>query len=181
MRRSHLKLGPQSAQTAEWSHLFEFGNIGNNNVYCAPRADAGGFHSFGLSEGGCSWRTNTFLGPRLEQPHDALYRRRRSHHVNAGRLYQRGSCAGFLQCHCVSLTAIGTNNATTWVSPAYGDPNAILTIDEFRIYSGALTPAQIAHVRFERTQLDELQSRNADVNHGCRDELSSIQRPCWRR
>jgi hypothetical protein len=41
------------------------------------------------------------------------------------------------------VSSISTNLATLGHS-SYGDPDALLSIDEFRIYTGALTPAQVA-------------------------------------
>ncbi len=128
--------------TAEWSHVFEFGNTGANNIYFAPLADAGGFHSFGLSEGGGTggqtlswahgWQNVTLHFTGVVDP-------------TTGTLseYTNGVLVVASYNDTAPLTAIATNNAYLGKS-SYGDPNATLSIDEFRIYSGALTPAQVA-------------------------------------
>jgi hypothetical protein len=129
--------------TPEWSHLFEFGNTGTHNIYCAPRADAGGFHEFGLSEGGGvpggqtlswahGWSNVTLHITGVVDPTTSTLA-----------LYTNGVLVVASSTATAPLTAIATNIATLGQS-SYGDPNAILSVDEFRIYSGALTPAQVA-------------------------------------
>jgi hypothetical protein len=130
-------------QTAEWSHLFEFGNTGVNNIYCAPRADAGGFHEFGLSEGGGvpggqtlswahGWSNITLHITGVVDPTTSTLA-----------LYTNGVLMLASHTATAPLTSIATNFATIGQS-SYGDPDAILSVDEFRIYSGALVPAQVA-------------------------------------
>ncbi|SPE63295.1 LamG domain protein jellyroll fold domain protein [Verrucomicrobia bacterium] len=127
--------------TPEWSHLFEFGNIAANNIYCAPRADAGGFHEFGLSEGfgggqtlswAHGWSNITLHITGVVDPTTSTLA-----------VYTNGVLQVASYTASAPLTMIGTNNAALGQS-SYGDPDAILSIDEFRIYSGALAPAQIA-------------------------------------
>jgi hypothetical protein len=130
-------------QTAEWSHLFEFGNTGVNNIYCAPRADAGGFHEFGLSEGGGvtggqtlswahGWSNITLHITGVVDPTTSTLA-----------VYTNGVLVQASYTAAAPLTLIATNFATLGKS-SYGDPNATLSVDEFRIYSGALSPAQVA-------------------------------------
>jgi len=129
--------------TPEWSHLFEFGNIGVNNIYCAPQADAGGFHEFGLSEGGGvpggqtlswahGWSNITLHITGVVDPT-----------MNTLAVYTNGVLLQASYTATAPLTAIATNNATIGQS-SYGDPDAILSVDEFRIYNGGLSPAQVA-------------------------------------
>jgi hypothetical protein len=129
--------------TPQWSHLFEFGNITVNNIYCAPRADAGGFHEFGLSEGGGvtggqtlswahGWNNVTLHITGVVDPTTSTMA-----------VYTNGVLMVGSYTAGAPLTLIGTNNATLGQS-SYGDPDAILSIDEFRIYHGALSPAQVA-------------------------------------
>jgi hypothetical protein len=129
--------------TAEWSHLFEFGAATVNNVYCAPRADAGGFHEFGLSEGG-----GVIDGQTLSWAHG--WNNITLHYtgvIDPGTstlaVYTNGVLMQAIYNASGPLSSIATNLATIGYS-SYGDPDATLTMDEFRIYSGALTPAQIA-------------------------------------
>lgn len=129
--------------TPEWSHLFEFGNTGANNIYCAPRADAGGFHEFGLSEGGGvpggqtlswahGWSNVTLHITGVVDPTTSTLA-----------LYTNGVLVVASYTATAPLTSIATNFATLGRS-SYGDPDAILSVDEFRIYNGALSPAQVA-------------------------------------
>ncbi len=128
-------------QTAEWSHMFEFGATAANNVYCAPAADAGGFHEFGLSEGfsggntlswAHGWANTTFHYTGIIDPTTSTLA-----------VYSNGVIMQAIYNASAPLTDISTNNATIGMS-SYGDPDATFTMKEFRIYNGALTPAQIA-------------------------------------
>ena len=129
--------------TPQWSHLFEFGDMTSNNIYCAPQADAGGFHEFGLSEGGgvaggqtLSWAhgwTNVTL--HITGVADPT--------TSTLAVYTNGVLMVASDTASASLSQIGTNNAALGQS-SYGDPNLVGSIDEFRIYSGALSPAQVA-------------------------------------
>jgi len=129
--------------TPEWSHLFEFGDITSNNIYCAPQADAGGFHEFGLSEGGGvaggqtlswahGWTNITLHITGVADPTTSTLA-----------VYTNGVLMVASDAASASLSQIGTNNAALGQS-SYGDPDLIGSIDEFRIYSGALSPAQVA-------------------------------------
>jgi hypothetical protein len=126
---------------SEWSHLFEFGAVGASNVYCAPRADAGGFHEFGISEGfsggqTCSWAhgwSNTTL--HITDVIDPT--------TSSLSVYTNGVLMQAIYNATGPVSSISTNLATLGHS-SYGDPDALLSIDEFRIYTGALTPAQVA-------------------------------------
>jgi hypothetical protein len=128
-------------ETAEWSHLFEFGAIKANNVYCAPMADAGGFHEFGLSEGfsggqtlswAHGWSNITLHYTGVMDPTTLTLA-----------VYTNGVLMQTTFTDGAPLTDLATNNATIGNS-SYGDPDATFNMQEFRIYSGALTPAQVA-------------------------------------
>lgn len=128
-------------ETAEWSHLFEFGDLKGSNVYCAPRADDAGFDEFGLSEGFSGGQT-------LSWAHG--WSNLTLHYVgvidpttSSMSVYTNGILMQATYNDSAPLFNIGTNNATLGQS-SYGDPNATVSIDEFRIYTGALTPAQVA-------------------------------------
>ncbi len=128
---------------SEWSHLFEFGNTAVDNVYCAPRADAGGFHEFGISEGGGipggqtlswahGWSNTTLHYTGVIDPTTSTLA-----------VYTNGVLMQASYTATAPVSSIATNFATLGMS-SYGDPYAVLSIDEFRIYSGALSPAQVA-------------------------------------
>jgi hypothetical protein len=130
-------------QTAQWSHLYEFGDSTVSNIYCAPRADAGGFHSFGVSEGGGvvggqtlswahGWSNITLHITGVVDPTTGTLA-----------VYTNGVLQNASYSATAPLTYIGTNIAYLGKS-SYGDPNATLSVNEFRIYSGGLTPAQVA-------------------------------------
>jgi hypothetical protein len=126
---------------SEWSHVFEFGGTPGTNVYCAPRADAGGFHEFGVSEGfpggqTCSWAhgwsNETIHITDVVDPT-----------TSSLSVYTNGVLMQAIYNATGPVSSISTNLATLGHS-SYGDPDALLSIDEFRIYTGALTPAQVA-------------------------------------
>jgi len=126
---------------SEWSHLFEFGNTAANLIYCAPMADSGGFHEFGLSEafaGGQTlswahgWNNLTIHYTGVVDPVDSTMA-----------VYTNGVLMQALSNATAPLSSIATNFATLGQS-SYGDPYATVSINEFRIYSGALSSAQIA-------------------------------------
>lgn len=130
-------------ETGQWSHLFEFGSTGQSNVYCAPRAASGGFVEFGLSEGGSvaggqtlswahGWGNITLHYTGVIDPGTETLA-----------VYTNGVVMQASYNASSPLSYIATNLATLGYS-SYGDPDATLTMREFRIYSGALTPAQIA-------------------------------------
>jgi hypothetical protein len=126
---------------SEWSHLFEFGATAANNIYCAPRADAGGFHEFGLSEGftggqtlswAHGWSNVTIHYSGVVDPTTSTLA-----------VYSNGVLMQAIYDATAPLTDIATNLATIGFS-SYGDPDATFNLKEFRIYSGALSPAQVA-------------------------------------
>lgn len=133
--------------TPQWSRLFEFGNTvsgnGANAVYCAPAADAGGFHEFALSEnfptGGQTvswahgWDNTTLHITCVVDPT-----------TSAIQCYTNGVLMAGLYNATAPLSDIATNNAYLGRSGYNADPYAVLSIDEFRIYSGALNAAQVA-------------------------------------
>jgi Concanavalin A-like lectin/glucanases superfamily/Bacterial Ig-like domain (group 2) len=129
--------------TAQWSHLFEFGNGSSPNmIYCAPMADAGGFHSFGISEdfstGGQTlswahgWSGITLHVTAVIDPTTSTLA-----------VYTNGVLQQASYNAAAPLTDIATNDAYLGKS-SFGDGYATLSVDEFRIYNGALTPAQVA-------------------------------------
>jgi hypothetical protein len=127
---------------SEWSHLFEFGNIAASCIYCAPRADAGGFHEFGLSEDfpadgqtlswAHGWSNVTLHYTGVVDPTTSTLA-----------VYTNGVLLQASYTANAPVSSIATNFATFGQS-SFGDPYAVLSIDEFRVYSGALSPAQVA-------------------------------------
>ena len=133
--------------TPQWSRLFEFGNTvgvnGANAVYCAPAADAGGFHEFALSENfptagqtiswAHGWDNLTLHITCVVDPT-----------TSAIQCYTNGVLMAGVYNATAPLTEIATNNAYLGRSGYASDPYFLGSIDEFRIYSGALTAAQVA-------------------------------------
>jgi hypothetical protein len=125
-----------------WSHLFEFGATAANNIYCAPRAaNNGGFDEFGLSEGfnggqtlswAHGWSNITLHYTGILDPTTSTMA-----------VYTNGVLMQALYYATAPVSDIATNSAALGQS-SYGDPYALLNIDEFRIYNGALSPAQVA-------------------------------------
>jgi hypothetical protein len=128
---------------SEWSHLFEFGATAISNIYCAPRADAGGFHEFGIREGGGipggqtlswahGWSNVTLHYSGVIDPTTSTLA-----------VYTNGVLMQASYTATAPISSIATNFATLGMS-SYGDPYAVLSVNEFRIYSGALSPPQVA-------------------------------------
>jgi hypothetical protein len=126
---------------AVWSHVFEFGAQGASNVYCAPRAQAAGFVEFGISEGFSGGQTPIWANGwsnitlHITDVIDPT--------TSSLSVYTNGVLMQAIYNATGAVSSIATNLATLGHS-SYGDPDALLSIDEFRIYTGAFTPAQVA-------------------------------------
>lgn len=129
-----------------WGELFAFGNtVGGNgvdNIACVPAADGGGFHHWGLTENLPSGQTMSWAHPWsnetahvtvvLDPPTGALS------------VYWNGVLESALYNATTLLSNIATNNAYIGQSMFVADPFLPMSVDEFRIFSGALTPPQVA-------------------------------------
>jgi len=126
---------------SEWSHVFEFGAQGASNIYCAPRADNSGLHEFGISEGfgggqtlswAHGWSNITLHISAVVDPTTSTLA-----------VYTNGVLMQASYTASAPISSISTNLAAIGQS-SYGDPYAVINVDEFRIYTGALTPAMVA-------------------------------------
>ncbi len=129
-----------------WAELFAFGNTNNgnglNNIACVPCAEPGGFHNWGMTE-------NLGGGQTLSWAHGW---NNVTAHITSVLDPQTGTMSiyynGALELARYDATApvssIATNYAFIGRSMFNADPYLPASVDEFRIYSGALTPAQVA-------------------------------------
>ena len=129
-----------------WAYLFGFGNTNNGGgvgqIGCVPCADAGGYHHWGITEnqsGGAtvSWahgwdNTTTHITAVVDPPTGTIS------------IYRDG---------VLEVTQGGANNPLSDTPTNYAflghsfydaDPYLQASINEFRIYNGVLTPAQVA-------------------------------------
>lgn len=129
-----------------WAEFFAFGNTvggnGQNNIACVPCAENGGFHNWGMTEnfpsGGQTlvwahgWNNMTAHITSVLDPQTGTM----STYVN-----------GVLEVALYNATAPISNIATNLAyigRSLFNDPYLPASVDEFRIYSGALTPVQVA-------------------------------------
>ncbi|HVV73387.1 MAG TPA: LamG-like jellyroll fold domain-containing protein, partial [Verrucomicrobiae bacterium] len=130
------------AQSRDWSRLFSFGNIdAQNNISeqfrLSPRA-------------GGNWVDLNYLGADANHPQGWDYQ------TNLHIVAVADPTSGFLGVYANGVLIGHASNATTPLSPnpdqlSYigrslypADPYLIATIDEFRVYEGALSPDRIA-------------------------------------
>ena len=132
-----------------WAELFGFGNTNNgggvNNIACVPAAEGGGFRNWGLTENFANGRTPSWshswnnatmhITVVLDPPTGALS------------VYRDGVLQIAEYDATAPISSIATNYAFIGRSFFNADPYLPASVDEFRIYSGALTPAQVALVQ----------------------------------
>jgi Concanavalin A-like lectin/glucanases superfamily len=131
---------------ATWAELFAFGNTNNgngvNNIACVPCADAGGFHNWGLTENLPNGKTPSWahgwhdvtahITCVLDPPTGTIS------------VYRDGVLEVAEYDADSPISGIATNYAFIGRSLFNADPYLSASIDEFRIYNGALTPEQVA-------------------------------------
>ncbi|HWD94348.1 MAG TPA: LamG-like jellyroll fold domain-containing protein, partial [Verrucomicrobiae bacterium] len=132
-----------------WAELFGFGNTnggnGVNNIACVPCAEGGGFRNWGLTENLPNGRTPSWshgwadftahITVVLDPPTGALS------------VYRDGVLEIAEYDATALISTIATNYAFIGRSFFSADPYLPASVNEFRIYSGALTPAQVALVQ----------------------------------
>ena len=132
-----------------WAELFGFGNTNNgnglNNIASVPCAEAGGFRNWGLTENLPNGRTpgwshgwhnvTAHITCVLDPPTGALS------------IYRDGVLEIAEYDANAPVSSIATNYAFIGRSFFSADPYLPASVDEFRVYSGALTPAQVALVQ----------------------------------
>lgn len=131
---------------ATWAYLFGFGNSiganGDHQIACVPCAEGGGFRHWGITENYTAGRTTAWshgwnnltahITCVVDPPTGAIS------------IYRDG-VQEFAEYDAVApLSNVATNFAYLGRSFYSADPYAKASFDEFRIYSGALTPAQVA-------------------------------------
>jgi hypothetical protein len=134
------------AANGTWARLFEFGDgTGGSDVYCAPQVSSSANNDhWSITEGIGNGSQN--LGS-LSPTWDGTT----AHHTwvidpNTSRLesYINGVLEYSVQNATAAIANISTNVVWIGHSPYSGDPFLTGSVDEFRIYSGALTPQEIA-------------------------------------
>lgn len=129
-----------------WAELFAFGNTvsgnGQNNIACVPSAEAGGYHNWGLTENLANGQTTSWahgwynLTAHITCVLDPT--------TSTMSIYRNGVLQFALYDASAPISGIATNNAYIGRSMFNADPYLPASIDEFRIYSGALSPMQVA-------------------------------------
>ena len=144
---------------ATWAYLFGFGNTNNGGgvgqIGCVPCAE-GGFRHWGITENFAGGRTQ--VGPCLEQSHGPHVTCVVDPPNSTISIYRDGVLELAEYDASAALSNVPTNYAFLGRSFYDADPYLQASIDEFRIYSGALTPAQVA-----LTQKNGPDSTNLDV------------------
>jgi hypothetical protein len=131
---------------ATWAYLFGFGNTNNGagvgQLACVPASEGGGFKHWGITE-------NFANGSTLGWSH--AWGNTNAHitcvvdpTTSTISIYRDGVLE-LAQYNCNGLlSSVPTNYAFIGRSFYDADPYLTASIDEYRIYSGALTPAQVA-------------------------------------
>ena len=134
-----------------WSQLFQFGNtVGNNGqnaIALVPCPGGGGFHHWGITENFAGGRTTSWahgwsnltahITCVVDPPTGAIS------------IYRDGVLEFAEYDATAPLSNVATNFAYIGRSSFNADPYQEATVDELRIYSGALTPAQVALTHLE--------------------------------
>jgi hypothetical protein len=136
---------------ATWAYLFGFGNTNNGGgvgqLACVPASEAGGFRHWGITEnfgGGRtlgwshSWSNMTAHITCVVDPTTSTIS-----------IYRDGVLEVAEYDASGALSLVPTNYAFVGRSFYDADPYLQASIDEYRIYSGALTPAQVALTQLE--------------------------------
>jgi hypothetical protein len=133
---------------ATWAYLFGFGNTNNGGgvgqIACVPCAEGGGFRHWGITENFTGSRTlgwshgwnnlTAHITCVVDPPTSTIS------------IYRDGVLEVAEYDASAALSNVPTNYAFLGRSFYDADPYLPASIDEFRIYSGALTPAQVALV-----------------------------------
>jgi len=131
---------------ATWAYLFGFGDIvgsgGQNHIACVPASENGGFRHWGITENFAqgittfwahSWNNMTAHITCVVDPPTSTIS-----------IYRDGVLESAVYNAPGVLSSISTNFGCLGRSFYSADPYLNASIDEFRLYSGALTPAQVA-------------------------------------
>ena len=131
---------------ATWAYLFGFGNTNNGGgvgqIACVPCSDAGGFHHWGITENYSGGRTPSWAhGWNNQTLHVTCVVDPPTSTIS---IYRDGVLEFAEYDASAALSNVPTNYGFIGRSFYDADPYLIASIDEFRIYSGALTPQQVA-------------------------------------
>lgn len=131
---------------ATWAYLFGFGNINNGGgvgqIACVPCSEGGGFHHWGITENFSGGRTPTWAhGWSNLTAHVTCVVDPPTGTIS---VYRDGVLELAEYDASAALSLVPTNYGFLGRSFYDADPYLAASIDEFRIYSGALTPPQVA-------------------------------------
>lgn len=129
-----------------WSYLFAFGNTvngsGQNQIASVPCPGGGGFHHWGITQNYTAGRTPSWArGWNNLTAHITWVVDPPTSTIST---YVNGVLEYAIYDASAPMSSVATNLAYLGKSVYDPDPYQIASFDEFRIYSGALTPAQVA-------------------------------------
>lgn len=129
-----------------WSYLFGFGNSvnggGQNQIACVPCPGGGGFHHWGITENFPAGRTTSWArGWSNLTAHITCVVDPPTSTIS---IYRDGVLEYAEYDASAALSNVATNFGFLGKSFYSADPYQQASYDEFRIYSGALTPEQVA-------------------------------------
>ena len=128
--------------TANWARLFDFGNNTTANIYLVPQNGTTGKIRFAITTSGsggeqqinCNSTLTTGVWHQLAVTLGA----------NTGILYLDGGPVGTNSAMTLNPLILGSTSNNYLGKSQYADPYLNGVLDEFRIYSYALSPAEIA-------------------------------------
>lgn len=131
---------------ATWAYLFGFGNTNNGagvgHIACVPSSENGGLHHWGITENIANGQTPTWSHAWANtNAHITCVVDPTTSTIS---IYRDGVLELAQYNASAPLSLVQTNYAFIGRSFFNADPYLTASIDEFRIYSGALTPAQVA-------------------------------------
>jgi hypothetical protein len=129
-----------------WSYLFGFGNTvnggGQNQIACVPCPRRRRFHHWGITQNYTAGRTPSWArGWNNLTAHITCVVDPPTSTIST---YVDGVLEYAIYDASAAMSNVATNLAYLGKSVYDADPYQIASFDEFRIYSGALTPAQVA-------------------------------------
>jgi hypothetical protein len=160
-----------------WSRVFDFGNNTTVNMFLTPRhSNSSGTVRFAITTSGAGGeqRINGSAAlPTGVWTHVAV-----THSGNTGILYVNGAEVGRNSSMSLTPDSLGATTKNYIGKSQYADPYLNGRVDDFRIYSKALSAADVAELANGITTCPEVQSLgyrlDADLNGDCQIDLSDL-------
>ena len=131
------------ASNANWSRIFDFGNDTSTYMYLTPQSGSSGKPQFGITTGGAGGEQNISSGSNLST--GAWHQVTITLSAGAGFVYLDAAAVGTNSGMTLNPSSLGsTANNYIGKSQYSGDPYLNGSIEEFRVYNGALTAAQVS-------------------------------------